>query len=192
VRSSAARPAATLLARLHPGDLALLGSRPGQGKTLLALDVAIHAMRSGHRAAFFTLDFTRADVADCFRRIGEDLDAFTDSLLIDGSDRICADYIIDKLQSASPGTVVVVDYLQLLDQRREHADLMQQVRRLREFARERGLIVLCLSQIVRSFDPAKRPLPDIGDVRLPNPLDMRLFDTTCLLHQGRMRMASSA
>jgi hypothetical protein len=52
----------------------------------------------------------------------------------DTSDNIRADYIIDRLLSAPQGTVAVVDYLQLLDQKRENSELMTQVRALKEFA----------------------------------------------------------
>lgn len=185
------KPVSTLLAQLRSGDLVLLGSRPGQGKTLLGLEAAIHAMRQGNQAAFFTLYCTRADVTDLFKTIGEELHEFIDSFLVDDSDQICADYVIDKLASAPANTLVVIDYLQLLDQNRENPDLMHQVQQLRTFARERQFIILCLSQIDRSYDSAKRPCPGINDVRLPNPLDLGLFDRTCFLNQGKMQIGSS-
>ncbi|WP_395144669.1 DNA helicase [Armatimonas sp.] len=179
----------TLFAQLHPGELALLGSRRGQGKTRLSLELAIQIMRHGGKAAFFTLDFTPTDVADCFKALGEDLGAYLDRFLLDDSDQICAEYIISKLASAPVNTLVVVDYLQLLDQKRENPDLTCQVQQLRSFARERQLIVLCLSQIKRSYDPASQPCPGMSDVRLPNPLDLSLFDKTCFLNQDTMQIA---
>ena len=48
------RPARSLLPQLVPGDLVLLGARPGQGKTLLAGDLAVEAARSGRRSFFFS------------------------------------------------------------------------------------------------------------------------------------------
>ena len=97
-----------------------------------------------------------------------------------------------RLASAPPNTLVVIDYLQLLDQKRENPDLMHQVQQLRSFARERQLIILCLSQIDRRYDSTNRSCPGIDDVRLPNPLDLSLFDKTCFLHQDTMQIASSA
>ena len=191
-KAAADKPSAALLAQLRPGDLVLVASRPGQGKTLLGIDLAIKTMEQGNRAAFFTLEFTRADVARCFEIIGEEPSVFSERFLLDVSDRICADYIVTQLASAPPRTLVVVDYLQLLDQKRENADLMDQVHRLKDFARRRQLIVLCLSQIDRSYDPAIRSCPDIGDVRLPNPVDLSLFDKTCFLSRGRLQYAASA
>jgi replicative DNA helicase len=189
-KSASDASSATFLAQLRPGDLVLVASRPGQGKTLLSLDLAVKAMRQGHQAAFFTLEFTQADVAACLKTMGEEPSNFTDSFLVDDSDQICADYIIARLASAAAKTLVVVDYLQLLDQKRENSALMDQVLQLKSFARERQLIVLCLSQIDRSYDPAKQPCPGIGDVRLPNPLDLGLFNRTCFLNQGRLQLAA--
>lgn len=185
-------PTSALLDQLRPGELVLLGSRPGQGKTLLSLELAIQAMQRGRRAAFFTLDFTLADVSARFAVLGEDFDAFHDRFLIDDSDEISADHIIMALETAPPNTLVIIDYLQLLDQRRANPDLMHQVRQLRDFAQARELIIVCLSQIDRSYDPKERALPDVSDVRLPNPVDLTLFDRTCFLNQGKMQVAATA
>ena len=187
------KPASRLFAQLCPGELVLLGSRPGQGKTLLSLDLALQALRRGGHAAFFTLDFTRDNVIESFKALGAEaeLESFTDRFLLDDSDKICADYMIAKLASAPAKTLIIVDYLQLLDQRRENPELMPQVQRLRSFARERQLTVVCLSQINRSYDPEKQPFPGIEDVRLPNPLDLSLFDRMCFLHQGKMQIIAA-
>ncbi len=87
---------------------------------------------------------------------------------------------------------MVVDYLQLLDQKRDNPELMVQVRALQSFARDRGLIFVFISQIDRSYDPAVKPCPDLEDVRLPNPLDLRLFSKTCFLHNGEIRFRTAA
>jgi replicative DNA helicase len=191
-KSASDESCAKFLARLSPGELALVASRPGQGKTLLSLDLAIKTVRRGNLAAFFTLEFTRVQVAACLKTIGEELGNFGDRFLVDDSDEICADYIVARLASAPANMLVVIDYLQLLDQKRENPELMGQVQRLKRFARDRQLIVVCLSQIRRSYDPAKRPCPGIDDVRLPNPLDLGLFDRMCFLNQGRVQLTASA
>lgn len=189
---AADEPSAQFLAQLAPGDLVLMASRPGQGKTLLGLDLAIKTMRQGNQAAFFTLEFTQADVAECFKMMGEALGDFTDRFRIDDSDQICADYIIDRLAAAPAKMLVVIDYLQLLDQKRQHPDLMTQVRQLKNFAQARQLIIVCLSQIDRRYDSAKQPSPGMEDVRLPNSLDLGLFSRTCFLNQGRLRLGPPA
>ncbi|WP_421916790.1 DNA helicase [Mesorhizobium sp.] len=180
-------PASRLFARLAPGDLVLVGARPGHGKTLMSLELAVEAMKSGHHGVFFTLEYTHTDVLDRFRAIGADPARFNELFEFDSSDAISADYIVRALASAPSGTLVVIDYLQLLDQKRENPDLMAQVRTLKAFAGDRGLILVFISQIDRSYDPAKKPCPDISDVRLPNPLDLSLFNKTCFLNRGEIR-----
>ncbi|BAV47179.1 replicative DNA helicase [Mesorhizobium loti] len=180
-------PASRLFAQLAPGDLVLVGARPGHGKTLMSLELAVEAMKSGHRSVFFTLEYTQRDVLERFRAIGVEPARFDGLFEFDTSDAISAGYIVRMLVSAPPGTLAVIDYLQLLDQKRENPGLMDQVRTLKAFARDSGVILVFISQIDRSYDPAKKPVPDISDVRLPNPLDLSLFDKACFLNEGEIR-----
>jgi len=190
-KAAAAQPASKMFARMVQGDLVLVGARPGQGKTLTSIELAVEAMKVGNRAVFFTLEYTLADVLDRFRAIGAEPAEFDGLFEFDSSDAISADYIIGRLGSAPRGTLVVIDYLQLLDQRRENPELMVQVRNLKSFARDAGLIVVFISQIDRSYDPSKKPFPDLADVRLPNPLDLALFDKTCFLNKGEIRFQAT-
>lgn len=190
-KASAVTPAEKLFARLAPGDLVLVGARPGHGKTLMSLNLAVEAMKSGNRSAFFTLEYTEKDVLDCFRAIGVEPARFDGVFELDNSDDISADTIVKRLAGAPRGTLAVIDYLQLLDQKRENPELMDQVRTLQSFARERGLIFVFISQIDRSYDPLTKPYPDLGDVRLPNPLDLRLFTKTCFLNSGEVQFRAA-
>ncbi|KRR09013.1 DNA helicase [Bradyrhizobium jicamae] len=190
-RAAAVTPAGKLFPELRPGDLLLVGARPGHGKTLMSLQLAVEAMKSGHRGAFFSLEYTEKDVLDRFRAIGVEPAQFDGLFEFDCSDAISADYIVKRMAGAPRGTLVVVDYLQLLDQRRENADLMIQVRALKSFARDQGLIVVFISQIDRSYDPSARSCPDLSDVRLPNPLDLKLFDKTCFLNNGEVQFRAA-
>jgi replicative DNA helicase len=179
-------PAAKLYAQLQPGDLVLLGARPGHGKTLMSLELAVEAMKWGNRSVFFSLEYTERDCLAGFQVIGADLADFDGLFDFDGSNAIDADYIMRKLAMAPVGTFAVIDYLQLLDQRRESPELMVQIRTIQSFAKERGLIMLFISQVDRSYDPLKKPYPDLADVRLPNPLDLKLFDKACFLNDGEV------
>ncbi|MDX8535657.1 DNA helicase [Mesorhizobium sp. VK25A] len=190
-KAAEAAPGDRLLARLMPGDMVLVAARPGQGKTLMSLELAVAAMKQGSRAVFFTLEYTHADILDRFRDIGVDPAGLDDLFEFDNSDAISASYIIEALRSAPRGTLAVIDYLQLLDQRRENPELMVQIRALRSFARERGLVLVFISQIHRSYDPARKPFPDIDDVRLPNPLDLSLFDKACFLNKGEIQFQAT-
>jgi hypothetical protein len=191
-RVSDTAPSSKLLARLNPGDLVLLGSRPGHGKTLMGLELIIEAMKEGHRGVFFTLEYNEKDVLNLLRSIGGDAATFSDRFEFDNSDAINSDYIIDRLASAPRGTVAVIDYLQLLDQKRENPELMVQVRALKSFASERGLIIVFISQIDRSYDPSERTCPGLRDVRLPNPLDLTLFSKSCFLNDGEVQIEAAS
>ncbi len=191
-KTAAVTPANRLFPQFRPGDLVLVGARPGQGKTLMSLELAVEAMRSGHRAAFFSLEYTERDVLDRLRAIGVDPVQFDKLFDVDCSDVINADYVVKRMAAVPRGTLVVIDYLQLLDQRRENPDLTVQVRALKSFARDRGLIVVFISQIDRSYDPSIKPCPDLDDVRLPNPLDLKLFDKTCFLNEAEVQFRAAS
>lgn len=187
-QSSASAPSKELLALLNPGDLVLLGARPGHGKTLMSLELIIEAVKSGRRGLFFTLEYNEDDVLHRLENIGADLTVFGDRFEFDCSDAISSDYVIDRLESAPSGTVVVIDYLQLLDQKRDNPELLVQVRALKSFADSRGLIIVFISQIDRSYDQSTRACPGLTDIRLPNPLDLTLFNKACFLHEGEVQI----
>ena len=84
------------------------------------------------------------------------------------------------------GVVAVVDYLQVLDQNRAAPELSDQVEMLKGFVAARDVRLVVLSQVHRSYDPAGKALPDWTDVRLPNPVDLSLFDRGCFLHDGKL------
>ncbi|SMH57201.1 DNA helicase [Mesorhizobium australicum] len=178
--------------RLRPGDLVLVGARPGQGKTLLSLELAVEAAKAGHRSVFFTLEYTMRDVLDRLRAIGVEPSGLEGRFEVDLSDAISADHVMKALAEAPRGALAVIDYLQLLDQRRDNPDLATQVRRLKAFAADRGVILVFISQIDRAYDAGKKSVPDWSDVRLPNPLDLALFDRAVFLNGGEIRLSEAA
>lgn len=184
-------PAARLYPRLSPGDMLLVGARPGEGKTLLALELGLEAMKAGGRCVLFTLEYVERDVAARFDALGADVGGFGGRFQLDASDDICAAHIIGRIAAMPSGTLAVIDYLQILDQRRETPDLETQMLELSAFARRSGAILVFVSQIDRSYDPARKPLPDLADIRLPNPLDLRVFSKTCFLNAGEVRFAEA-
>ncbi len=190
VRMAADAPVRILFAQLCPGDLVLLAARPGHGKTLMGLELISEAIKQGNQGLFFTLEYNEIDVKERLRSIGANFTILDNRFEFDDSDNISADYIAEKLENAPRGTVVVVDYLQLLDQKRENQELSNQVQTLRSLAKKKGLIIILISQIDRSFDQSSKSFPELKDVRLPNPLDLALFSKTCFLNNGEIQISA--
>ena len=174
--------------RFSQGDLVLVGSRPGQGKTLVGAGLAVEAMSRGRSASFFTLEYTAAEVDRLFGVLGQTLANFQGRWLLDTSEDISAEYIARRLAGTPPCTLVVIDYLQLLDQRRDKASLDVQVKQLKDFAQANQAMVVCLSQIGREYTLTSKALPSLQDVRLPNPADLTLFNKACFIQDGKMQL----
>lgn len=186
-KASEVRSVDDLFCQLKTGDLVLLGARPKQGKTVLSLELLMLAMKDGRQGAFFTLEYMEQDVHEHLRKIETNWQDYKNKFLFDGSDAISSDYIIHRLSAAPRGTLVIIDYLQLLDQMRHKPDLIQQVSALKLFAQDKGLIFVFISQIDRSYNPLEKTVPDARDIRLPNPLDLSLFSKACFLHDGKIQ-----
>lgn len=189
---SKATPAKEIMRQMSSGDMVLIGARPGHGKTLLGLELTALAEKINRTGYVFTLDYNETDVWDRFEKLGFDPKESARPVVIDTSDNICATYIIECLSSTPDEALVVVDYLQLLDQRRSNPPIDEQVRALKKFATERGAIVAMISQIDRAFELSSSGLPSIDDIRLPNPVDLSLFDKRCFLHDGDVQIEIAA
>lgn len=172
----------------HPGDVVLLAARPRQGKTRLGMSLLVAALEDGRRGVFFSLAYTDGEVLDLFEQVAGPRTQLRDRFEFDTSNNICADYVMAALQDAPPETLVVIDYLQVLDQKRSNADLQTQLQALRAYAAKRGLILVLLSQIDRSYDPQRRPFPGLADLQLPNPVDPGLFSQGWFLNDGAVRV----
>ncbi|MEQ8267399.1 MAG: DNA helicase [Parvibaculum sp.] len=186
------RPTGDLLAHFVPGDLVLLGARPGHGKTLLGLDLVAQAAAEGRPAFFFTLEHTEEDVLSRLRSLGKDPEKLMPFFTLDTSNDICAAYVIERLTDVPDKAIAVIDYLQLLDQNRQHPEVSAQIGALESHARATGTTIVLISQIDRAFERQGGRLPDMSDVRLPNPVDLSLFTKTCFLHEGEIRLESVA
>jgi replicative DNA helicase len=191
-RSAMNSPSKVLLSRLRDGDLLLLGARPGHGKTLLGLQLLLDAVREGRRAVFVTLEYTESETRKRIHSLDGDAHGLGDKLEIVTSNDISADYIVQHLSGSPQGTIAVIDYLQILDQQRSKPALSDQMLVLGEFARQTGAILGFISQIDRSFDPEREPIPGVRDIRLPNPIELGIFSKACFLHNGEVRLQDVA
>lgn len=182
-----------VLGYLNAGDLMLIGSRPGLGKTSFTLEMLVQAKREGRCCYFFTLEYTKKDIARKVSEIDENIGQFSDNLIFDFSDDISADYIIEKTEGyIKEDGLIVVDYLQLLDQKRSNPELQLQIEKLKTYAKEKKCIIVFISQLDRSFEEKRGARPSLQDVRLPNPVDLKLFNKTMFLHDGKKMFTSPA
>ena len=191
-RASAHHPTREIFRQLQAGDLVLLAARPGHGKTTLSLELMAEAIRSGQRGVFFTFEYNETDIPALLQSIGETSETLNNRFEIDTSNAISSAYIMNRLQDAPSGTVAVIDYLQLLDQKRENPPLAEQMTALKSFAQDHGMIFVFISQVDRSFELSGKSLPTLSDVRLPNPLDMAMFNKTCFMNDGQVRFEAVA
>lgn len=177
----------SMLSQLTEGDLLLIAARPGHGKTLLGLQLLLDAVREGRKATFFTLEYTQEQSLNRIHALPEG-EVLGEKIEIVTSDEISADYIIRHLAGVPRGTVAVIDYLQILDQQRSKPALAEQMQALKSFARQTGAVLAFISQIDRAFEAEGKALPDLGDIRLPNRMDLWLFDKACFLHNGEVQL----
>src|SRR3546814_20666828 len=96
--------------------------------------------------------------------------------------------MIERVGHGQDKSVVVVDYLQLLDQRRRNPELAVQVKTLAGFASTESTIIVAISQIDRSFDMEGKPLPNLSNVRMHNHVELALFTKTCFLYNSEIQV----
>ncbi|MEZ5938230.1 MAG: DNA helicase [Hyphomonadaceae bacterium] len=175
-----------LLPQLVAGDMLLIGARPGQGKTRLGLQLLLDAARAGRRSVFFTLEYTEREAMERIGALADHLPGPIPEIVT--SDEISADFMVQYLSGAGQGTVAVIDYLQILDQQRTKPSLWEQMKVLQAFTRGAGVILAFISQIDRSYEPASSSVPDLADLRLPNPIPPGIFSKACFLNAGEVRL----
>ncbi|TMV84096.1 DNA helicase [Thioclava sp. BHET1] len=180
--------AGALLPQLSNGDMLLIAARPGHGKTRLGLRLLLDAAIEGRRSVLFSLEYSEREAMERFRALADPRPEPTPEIIT--TDDICADYITSHLAGSPKGTVAVIDYLQILDQRRSTPPLSEQVEVLQAFARDTGVILAVTSQISRSYEPEAASVPGLANLRLPNPISPNAFSKACFLNAGKVRFQS--
>ncbi|MBI1907945.1 replicative DNA helicase [Candidatus Uhrbacteria bacterium] len=187
-----------LLAGLQKSDLVILAARPSVGKTSFALDIMRSvALRTKQPVGFFSLEMSKEQLVDrliCaeagvdlwklrngrlsdhsadFHRIGDALGKLSEApIYIDDSPMANIMTVRTKarrLQSEHGLSLIVVDYLQLMEARKQTDNRVQEVaeisRGLKQIARELQVPVLALAQLSRAVENEKPAIPKLAHLR---------------------------
>lgn len=186
-----------ILSGLQRSDLIIVGARPSFGKTAFVLDIARHvAVERGMPVGFFSLEMSREQITDRLIAAEAGIDLWklrTGKLRDDEFEMIQVAF--DRLHKSpffiednpSPNVIqirsmarrlraeqgqlalIVVDYLQLIQPRRNYESMVQQVteisRGLKGLARELSIPLLVVSQLSRAVDQRESKIPRLSDLR---------------------------
>lgn len=178
----------------HPAELIVLAARPSQGKTTLALNVAVRAAFGGTAVGFFSLEMGAEQLAlrllcaealvdagrlrsgfvqeDDWSKISDALGRLAEiQFYIDDTPNIS---IMDlrtrarRMRAEYNVGMLVVDYLQLMHTRsaeNRQQEIAEISRSLKSLARELNVPVLALSQLSRAVETRENRRPQLSDLR---------------------------
>ncbi|MCX6722050.1 MAG: replicative DNA helicase [Candidatus Staskawiczbacteria bacterium] len=184
------------LGGLQKSDLIILAARPSMGKTSLALDIARNvAVLENKPVGLFSLEMSKDQLADRllaglaninlwnlrngrlvqddYSRLQHAMGSLSESpLYIDdaGSVNILQIRAMARRLQANKGlSLIVIDYLQLMEPMNRFASPVQQVtensRALKMLAKELNIPVLVLSQLSRAVEQRTPSIPKLSDLR---------------------------
>jgi replicative DNA helicase len=179
----------------HPAELIVLAARPSQGKTALALNIALAAAARGAHVGFFSLEMAAEQLAlrllcmaagvagervrsgflgeEDWPRLGHALGKLAEApLYIDDTPNLS---IMDlrararRMRAECGVELLIVDYLQLIHSRGRAENRQQEIaeisRSLKALARELEIPVLALSQLSRAVEARENRRPQLSDLR---------------------------
>lgn len=162
---------------MHPGDFVIVAARPSMGKSAFAMNIAEHIAARQH-VCILSLEMTRARLAGRALRYHESLlgrDQAVDHLHslkmhIDDSASLGigqARVRLRKLQRKHGLSLVVVDYLQLMQAKGENRtqEVSAISRGLKAIAKDLGIVVLAVAQLNRAVETRSDMRPHLADLR---------------------------
>lgn len=181
-----------ILVGMNAGDLIVIGSRPGMGKTAFAMNLALNVASKKKTIAVFQLEMSKEQLV--LRLLSSD--AFVDSFklragilgdedwkkIMESGSRIseCNIYIDDtpsititgmkaKLRTLKNLDMVIIDYLQLMQTDRNSGNRVQDVseisRNLKIMAKELGVPIVACAQLARGPETRDDKRPLLSDLR---------------------------
>lgn len=182
-----------VLVNLGPGDLVLVGARPGMGKTTFAMNVGTNvARRSGKAVCVFSLEMSAMQLvlrmiasealvdshklrsgeldSDDWNRIAQTVCVLAEcSIFIDDTTNITVTNMKAKLRRIKNLGFVVIDYLQLMRGETHTDNRVNEVgdisRNLKIMAKELGVPVMVCAQLSRASEKREDKRPMLSDLR---------------------------
>ena len=182
-----------VLVNLGPGDLVLVGARPGMGKTTFAMNVGTNvARRSGKAVCGFSLEMSAMQLvlrmiasealvdshklrsgeldSDDWNRIAQTVSVLAEcSIFIDDTTNITVTNMKAKLRRIKNLGFVVIDYLQLMRGETHTDNRVNEVgdisRNLKIMAKELGVPVMVCAQLSRASEKREDKRPMLSDLR---------------------------
>ncbi|MGO9196852.1 MAG: replicative DNA helicase [Acidimicrobiales bacterium] len=198
-----------LLGGFRPGQLVVVGARPSMGKTAFVLGMTVAAAKRDIPTLFFSLEMSRAEVAQRFLAMeGVPTDQQASGLSPGGWElaaaardrmktwplRIDDDAAVTALTIRSRARrmlareglgLVVIDYLQLVSHRQtenRQTQVAEISRELKRIARELSVPVVAVSQLSRNLEAREDKVPRMSDLRESGQLEQDA-DAVVFLHR---------
>jgi len=182
-----------VLIGFNPGDLVLIGARPGMGKTSFAMNIACEVAKHEKKTvAVFSLEMSKQQLVgrmlssegrvdsyklrtgelstDDFKRLSMSTTILSaTNIYIDDTSNINVSQMKAKLRRLKNLGLVVIDYLQLMQSDRRIDNRVLEIgdisRNLKIMAKELGAPVLLLSQLSRGPESRVDKKPQLSDLR---------------------------
>ncbi|HEX8932022.1 MAG TPA: replicative DNA helicase [Patescibacteria group bacterium] len=185
-----------ILSGFQKSNLIILAARPGQGKTALVLNIAQHvAVKQKKPVGIFSLEMSKEELVDRLLIGQSDVDAWKlktgrlneddfgrisdamgelaeSSIFIDDTPGISLTEMRSKarrLQMEHNLSLLIVDYLQLVNPGRNYESRVQEVsavsQALKNLARELNIPVLSAAQLSRAVEQRNDKKPQLSDLR---------------------------
>lgn len=186
----------TMLSGMQKTNLIILAARPGQGKTAMVLNIAQNtAVKQKMPVGIFSLEMSKEELVDRLLIAQSDVDAWKlktgrlseedfSSLSQAMGELAEANIFIDdtpglsltemrskarRLQLEHNVSLIIIDYLQLVDPGRRYESRVQEVsmvsQALKNLARELNVPVLAASQLSRAVEHRGEKKPQLADLR---------------------------